>query len=853
MIELRTDGGQRPVRIAAALDVRDVDGIADCVELTVLEADWRRRLDTARPDAVVVQAVELRPHGLPVSPVGGRAHAVAAWARSRGVPSIFWSTVAAPDALDDLWAATAFDHVATADLDAVLAWRSALGHDRVHLARLGVAVPDTAATHDRPLRAASLVRALDPAAAQNGLLDLVEVAVGEVPVLLHDLAPGTGAAIPDDLAALAGPPLEDVTDLDRACAVGLHLPTATRSPSLLDRRLLQLLAAGIPVAGPHSHAGARQFGDVATLTGDPARLADAIAAAAAGPDEDRRDRGRALVRDGHSWQRVLVELLAPVLDLVAEPVPADGSWVGRVRQAGLDARDEELPGTPEAALVDLGPWLGAVEHDSVTIAPDHGDVVVISAAEEPLEVWSGATVRPGPLLEPGWTTVSYVSDQPGLVALRLRFLDEDGVELRSETVHANTRSSLTVPRATSAVRVGVRVHGPGRARVGGLRLGGAPLQGPVLSSGEHVLLTNRYPSYDAPYNNMFVHKRVQGYQDRGAHTDVLRMAVDAPRRIHEFEGIECVTGGREVLDRLLDDGQHHAIAAHFLTPAVWEMLSAHADHRRVCVWIHGFEIQPWWRRAFSYESDEELAHAKQVTTQRMDMWREVLADDRLHFVFVSQFLADQAMQDTGVALPQDRYSVIHNPIDTDLFAHNRKSPEQRFDLLSIRPFASNIYANDLTVAAILDLVDEPWFDRLNIRIVGAGRLFVEVTEPLWELPNVTVEPRFLQQAEIAQLHRQHGVFLCPSRLDSHGVSRDEAMASGLVPVTSHVAAIPEFVDESCGFLTPPDDPIAIADAIRSLVDDPDLFLRMSDAAADRVRNQADHRIVLDKELTVLRG
>jgi glycosyltransferase involved in cell wall biosynthesis len=36
----------------------------------------------------------------------------------------------------------------------------------------------------------------------------------------------------------------------------------------------------------------------------------------------------------------------------------------------------------------------------------------------------------------------------------------------------------------------------------------------------------------------------------------------------------------------------------------------------------------------------------------------------------------------------------------------------------------------------------------------------------------------------------------PSRTDTQGVSRDEAMSSGLVPVTNAVAAIPEFVDDT---------------------------------------------------------
>lgn len=35
-------------------------------------------------------------------------------------------------------------------------------------------------------------------------------------------------------------------------------------------------------------------------------------------------------------------------------------------------------------------------------------------------------------------------------------------------------------------------------------------------------------------------------------------------------------------------------------------------------------------------------------------------------------------------------------------------------------------------------------------------------------------------------------FWFPTRMDTQGVSRDEAMCSGLVPITNKVAAVPEF-------------------------------------------------------------
>lgn len=51
------------------------------------------------------------------------------------------------------------------------------------------------------------------------------------------------------------------------------------------------------------------------------------------------------------------------------------------------------------------------------------------------------------------------------------------------------------------------------------------------------------------------------------------------------------------------------------------------------------------------------------------------------------------------------------------------------------------------------------------------------------------------------------------------------MASGLVPVTNAVAAIPEFTDENCAVLAPAEDYQAMASGIDSLVQSEQTFYR----------------------------
>ena len=94
---------------------------------------------------------------------------------------------------------------------------------------------------------------------------------------------------------------------------------------------------------------------------------------------------------------------------------------------------------------------------------------------------------------------------------------------------------------------------------------------------------------------------------------------------------------------------------------------------------------------------------------------------------------------------------------------------------------------------------------MEILICGEGELFEEVTQPLLQFSNVKLRRGFLSNEEYESIFDDYGIFLIPTRWDSHGVSRDEAMSAGLVPVTNSVSAIPEFVDENCAILGPDED------------------------------------------------
>jgi alpha-maltose-1-phosphate synthase len=104
--------------------------------------------------------------------------------------------------------------------------------------------------------------------------------------------------------------------------------------------------------------------------------------------------------------------------------------------------------------------------------------------------------------------------------------------------------------------------------------------------------------------------------------------------------------------------------------------------------------------------------------------------------------------------------------------------------------------------------------------------------------------RMLQPAEVRQLLSHATVFVCPSVYEPLGIVNLEAMACGAAVVASDVGGIPEVVaDGQTGLLAhyTEDDPAAyrsaLADAVNTLLADPDRAAAMGAAGRERARTE----------------
>ena len=416
-----------------------------------------------------------------------------------------------------------------------------------------------------------------------------------------------------------------------------------------------------------------------------------------------------------------------------------------------------------------------------------------------------------------------------------------------------------IPSGCEYINLAFRIKGAGSSILTDIKLGSninIYENMPFVSRGGTLVAAGAYPSYDNLYRYMFVHRRVKAYKDRGFTCDVMSVAMDNQNRFREYDSIDIVDGQADRLVSILENGKIKNIFVHFMNPYIWSILKPYTDSVNLFIWSHGYDIQPWWRRKYNFETDKEIESAKILSAERESMWQDIFKaaqKDNIHFIFVSEYLKNAVFEDYSVNLPEDKYSVIHNCIDSDLYTYEPKDARQRFNVLAIKSFDNNNYANDVMAKAITELSREPEFKDITFDIYGDGIKFDEVTAPIKRFKNVNLHRQFLSPYDIAKQHKTHGIFLCTTRMDTQGVSRDEAMSSGLVPVSNAVAAVPEFVPDDCGILAGAEDYKGIAEGILKLVRDPELFLKMSANSAKHVREISSADATIPQEIALAKA
>jgi glycosyltransferase involved in cell wall biosynthesis len=176
-------------------------------------------------------------------------------------------------------------------------------------------------------------------------------------------------------------------------------------------------------------------------------------------------------------------------------------------------------------------------------------------------------------------------------------------------------------------------------------------------------------------------------------------------------------------------------------------------------------------------------------------------------------------------LPADRVHVAEPGVDPAALAPRTATGAALLCVAAVTPGKGH----DVLLDALATMPDLPW------RCTCVGSL---VRDPEWAagvLRRAGDRVRFrgpLVGVELDRAYAAADLLVLPSRAETYGMVLTEALARGVPVVASDVGGVPEALG-GAGLLVPPDDPAALAAALRAWRDDPDLRRRLRRAARER--------------------
>lgn len=202
-----------------------------------------------------------------------------------------------------------------------------------------------------------------------------------------------------------------------------------------------------------------------------------------------------------------------------------------------------------------------------------------------------------------------------------------------------------------------------------------------------------------------------------------------------------------------------------------------------------------------------------------------------HVIVPSQHIADTVERELGVE--RDRLTVAppgFEQLDEDI----RPEPAKAMPplILSVGLLTPR-KGHDVLLKALAQLTDLDW----QAEIVGKAHEAETAEKLRAEAAALGLSDRVRFAGEVSEVALRHAygrasVFALATRYEGYGMVLSEAMQNGLPVVSTRVGAVPETVGEAA-LLVEPDEPLALAEAIRTLLTSPDTARSYARAARDR--------------------
>ena len=209
----------------------------------------------------------------------------------------------------------------------------------------------------------------------------------------------------------------------------------------------------------------------------------------------------------------------------------------------------------------------------------------------------------------------------------------------------------------------------------------------------------------------------------------------------------------------------------------------------------------------------------------------------------------QLFLNQGLKVPT---SLISNGIDTKRYHHNGQRDlelESRYHLPQGRRllFVSRLARDkliDVLIEAMPHVLER--YPDAHLLLVGKGPDRERLEELVAEhtLQEAVHFVGFVPEEDLPTLYRAVDVFVMASTCEVQSLPTLQALATGIPVVAADAVALPEIVHDGVdGYLVPPHDVPAFADAVCRILSNPDLARQMGRAGCDIAQQHADERTI----------
>jgi spore maturation protein CgeB len=862
----------------------------ECQLLSVTSEDWKAKLEDFKPHMLLVESAWLGKEDSwkwKVSVLSPELVEMVVWCKRNGIPTVFWNKEDPKHFETFIRAATFFDVIFTTDADCISEYRSYLGTDRVHLlpfaAQPNMHNPiETLERKDSFCFAGSYyTQQMDRNITFSRFVTAIS-SIGELEIFDRYLnTKDVRMSFPERYRSfIVGTlPPENMERAYKGYTYGVNMNTIKGSQTMFARRVFELLASNTVSVGNYSR-GLRNFlGDLTVCTDDVDWFKRKIVALQL--DGQERDKYRLLglraVMSGHTYRHRLERMVRCTFDRSLEQ---EGPKVMVVSDL-WDGKDIARVLESYHAQTYVHRSLLLVVNDGMELPAQRGVRIVHRSEVDEVELDEGVThlayFSPNDFYGPNYLTdLAQGAAWSGAQAVgKACFFQGD----KAEELHPEKEYRFVARLDWRCSLIETEIGGRTLSKILGLFQKGS-VEAPVclsldrfnycrdhvgtsysaldldvvdqgiefsvmgthadrgLDGGETFLgksdvlyLCGTYPQANrAPAFN-FLHARPSLYKDSGALVDVVRLNRTGDTNYYGLRDVDVAHVPFPTVDSILSSGDHHHLQVHMLNEDLWSCIRPHMDMMRTEIWIYGPEIvlPDLPERNDHYRRDRKQLerHAKLL----VDMWQRVFSSS-LDLVFASQSLARTAMEQVGLELDGSRYRVSYLPVDTSIYRPVFRGPKARSNVLCVRPYAGTMVDLQLLVDTILVLSSRTEFKEMRFTVAGDWTRYGDILAPLRRFSNVQIlngDPIFERRAE---MFANNSILLAPYSADPHGAALAEAMASGMVPVVTDVGSVRELVDETSAMVTGRD-ASTMAEAVLSLVNDPQRSQRMSENAVKR--------------------